>query len=41
MPFSREMFFQLVWATIVPFVPLVFTLFPLEELLDRIIGAVL
>ena len=41
LPFSRDMLFQLIWATLVPFVPLVFTLFPLEELLDRLIGAVL
>ena len=40
-PFNRDMLFQLIWATLVPFVPLVFTLFPLEELLDRLIGAVL
>ena len=39
-PFSRDMLLQLVWATLVPFVPLVFTMIPLEELLDRIIGAV-
>ena len=40
-PFSRDMFLQLIWATLVPFVPLVFTMIPLEELLDRIIGAAL
>jgi len=40
-PFSRDMFLQLVWATLVPFVPLVFTMIPLEELLDRIIGIAL
>ena len=39
-PFSRDTFVQLVWATLVPFVPLVFTMIPLEELLDRIVGAV-
>jgi hypothetical protein len=40
LPFSRDMFVQLVVATIVPFAPLLFTMFPIEELLDRIIGAV-
>ncbi|MEO0018246.1 MAG: hypothetical protein RLZZ522_1529, partial [Verrucomicrobiota bacterium] len=40
-PFSRDMFLQLVWATLVPFLPLVFTMIPLEELLDRLIGAAL
>jgi hypothetical protein len=40
-PFTRDMLLQLIWATVAPFVPLVFTLFPLEELLDRLIGAVL
>jgi hypothetical protein len=40
-PFSRDMFLQLIWATLVPFAPLVFTMIPLEELLDRIIGAAL
>jgi hypothetical protein len=39
-PFSRDMLLQLVWATLVPFAPLVFTMIPLDELLDRIIGAV-
>ncbi|MFA6956559.1 MAG: hypothetical protein WC538_11875 [Thermoanaerobaculia bacterium] len=39
-PFSRDVFVQLVMATVVPFVPLLFTMFPIEELLDRIIGAV-
>ncbi|MEI6653980.1 MAG: hypothetical protein WCP45_04375 [Verrucomicrobiota bacterium] len=38
-PFSRDMFLQLLWATLVPFVPLVFTMIPLNELLDRIIRA--
>jgi hypothetical protein len=40
-PFSRDMFLQLIWAILVPFAPLVFTMIPLEELLDRIIGAAL
>jgi hypothetical protein len=40
-PFGRDMLLQLIWATLLPFAPLVFTLFPLEELLDRLIGAVL
>ena len=39
-PFNRDMLLQLVWATLVPFAPLVFTMIPLDELLDRIIGAV-
>lgn len=37
---SRDTFIQLAWATLVPFSPLVFTMIPLEELLDRIVGAV-
>jgi hypothetical protein len=40
LPFSRDMFVQLVGATVAPFFPLLFTMFPLEEMLDRIIGAV-
>ena len=40
-PFGRDTLVQLVWATLLPFVPLVFTMIPLEELLDRILGAVL
>lgn len=40
-PFSRDMFLQVIWATLLPFAPLVFTMIPLEELLDRIIGAAL
>ena len=39
-PFSRDTFVQLVWATLLPFVPLVFTMIPLDELLDRLVGAV-
>jgi hypothetical protein len=38
--FSRTMFVQLTAATLIPFVPLVFTMIPLEQLLDRIIGAI-
>ena len=38
--FSRTMFIQLTAATLIPFVPLVFTMIPLEQLLDRIIGAI-
>ena len=38
---SRDTLVQLAWATLLPFVPLVFTMIPLEELLDRILGAVL
>lgn len=39
-PFSRTSCVQLVVATVVPFMPLLLTMFPFEELLDRIIGAV-
>jgi hypothetical protein len=39
-PFSRDMIMQLLWATLVPFFPLIFTLIPLEELLDRIFKSV-
>jgi hypothetical protein len=38
--FSRPVFVQLTAATLIPFVPLVFTMIPLEQLLDRIIGAI-
>ena len=37
---SRAMITQLAVATLLPFVPLVFTMFPLEQLLDQIIGAI-
>jgi hypothetical protein len=40
LPFGRDTFVQLTVATLIPFVPLLFTMIPLEELLDRIIGAV-
>jgi hypothetical protein len=39
-PFSRDMVIQLAWATLAPFAPLVFTLIPLEELLDRMLKTV-
>ena len=39
-PFGRDTFLELVWATLLPIAPLVLTLIPLDELLDRIIGAV-
>lgn len=39
-PFSRDMLLQLVWATLAPFAPLVFTMIPLEVLLDRMIKTV-
>ena len=39
-PFSRDLLLQLVWATLAPFAPLVFTMIPLEELLDRMIKIV-
>lgn len=37
---SRAMLMQLAAATLVPFVPLVFTMIPLDQLLDQIIGAI-
>lgn len=40
LPFSRDMFLQLVLATIIPFSPLLFTLFPFEVMLDRLIGVI-
>ncbi|MNG89430.1 hypothetical protein D3C79_482970 [compost metagenome] len=40
LPFSRDMFLQLVLATVVPFMPLLLTLFPFEVLLDRLIGVI-
>lgn len=39
-PFTRDTFLQLAWAILLPFSPLVLTMIPLEELLDRIVGAV-
>jgi hypothetical protein len=39
-PFGRDTFVRLLAAILVPFVPLLFTLMPLEALLDRLIGAV-
>jgi hypothetical protein len=40
-PFKRDTFVQLTMATVVPFAPLVFTMIPIDELLNRIIGSVL
>jgi hypothetical protein len=40
-PFGRDTFLAVVWATVAPIAPLVLTMIPLDELLDRIIGAVL
>jgi hypothetical protein len=40
LPFSRDMLVQMLWATLAPFVPLVFTMIPLEEVLDRMIKSV-
>ncbi|WP_412705224.1 hypothetical protein [Aeromonas rivipollensis] len=40
MPFSRDMFLQLVLATVVPFLPLLLTLFSFETLLDRLVGVI-
>ena len=39
-PFSRDMLVQMLWATLVPFVPLVFTMIPFETLLDHILKSV-
>ena len=39
-PFSRDTFIRLIAAVLIPFVPLLLTLMPLEALLDRLIGAV-
>jgi hypothetical protein len=39
-PFSRDMLVQLLCATLVPFVPLVFTMIPFETLLDHILKSV-
>jgi len=39
-PFNRDLLLQLLWATLAPFAPLVFTMIPLEELLDRMIQSV-
>ncbi len=39
-PFTRDTFIQLALATLAPFAPLVLTMIPLEELLDRIFSAV-
>jgi hypothetical protein len=40
LPFSRDMLVQLLWATLAPFVPLVFTMIPFETLLDHILKSV-
>ena len=39
-PFSRDMLVQMLWATLIPFVPLVFTMIPFEELLDHFLKSV-
>jgi hypothetical protein len=39
-PFNRDMFLQLVFATLAPFAPLVLTMIPLDQLLDRLIQSV-
>ena len=39
-PVSRDLLIQLVWATLVPFAPLVLTMIPLEELLDQIFKSI-
>lgn len=40
LPFSRDTIMQLVIATLIPFTPLLFTLFSFEVILDRFIGIV-
>ncbi|MGY3942382.1 hypothetical protein [Aeromonas tecta] len=40
MPFNRDMFLQLILAAIVPFIPLLLTMFPFDVLLDRLIGVI-
>ena len=40
LPVSRDTFIRLILATVIPFAPLLLTMFPLEELLNRIIGGV-
>ncbi|RWS48089.1 hypothetical protein CKA56_15930, partial [Arcobacter venerupis] len=40
LPFSRDTIMQLVMATLIPFTPLLFTLFSFEVILDRFIGIV-
>lgn len=40
MPFSRDMFLQLILAAVVPFLPLLLTLFPFDVLLDRLVGVI-
>lgn len=40
LPFSRDMLVQLLWATLAPFAPLVFTMIPFETLLDHILKSV-
>lgn len=40
LPVSRDTFVQLIFAVLIPFAPLLLTVLPLEELLNRIIGAV-
>ena len=39
-PFGRDTLWMLLVATLAPIAPLVFTMIPLEELLNRLIGAV-
>ncbi|EPX9366191.1 hypothetical protein ACW6B7_004022 [Aeromonas veronii] len=40
LPFSRDTVMQLIMATLIPFIPLLFTLFSLEVILDRVIGII-
>jgi hypothetical protein len=40
LPVGRDTFLQLIFAALLPFAPLLLTMFPLEELLNRLIGAV-
>jgi hypothetical protein len=39
-PFGRDALVRLLAAILVPFVPLLLTMMPIEALLDRLIGAV-
>jgi hypothetical protein len=40
LPVGRDTLMQLIFAVLVPFAPLLLTMFPLEELLNRIVAAV-
>ncbi|MFM4770069.1 hypothetical protein ACEUAE_19440 [Aeromonas veronii] len=40
LPFNRDTIMQLIMATLIPFIPLLFTLFSFEVILDRVIGII-